>query len=185
MLCNPRKTFFKATCCFPKVSLTLIKDKLELVSLLNRWEYRSCSSHFLSFVSSLKNLQKKKKKKSLINVLLKVLHDPPPGLISCLSPLHPFHSISASLLAELSPQGLYTSHSLCLKTLLSWIYMGSKNSLHFFSNKTEHQTQWNFEECINIKICKKRKYLIIGQRIIKNEKGKVIAMQAKSSEPAA
>ena len=55
MLCNPRKTFFKAT-CFSEVSLTLIKDRLELVKLFNRWEYRNCSSHFLSFVSSFKNL---------------------------------------------------------------------------------------------------------------------------------
>lgn len=37
---NPRKTFFKPTCCFSGVSLTLIKDRLELVKFHSRKRYQ-------------------------------------------------------------------------------------------------------------------------------------------------
>lgn len=127
MLCNPRKTFFKAT-CFLGVSLTLIKDRLELIKFHNRREYQEFFSHFLGFVSSFRNLQKK----CLTKVLFKVLH----GLLLVYLP--PF---SSTFFSPVKPASLLSSHLRGLplpalsasNTLLPGVHMGSWTHLDFFS----------------------------------------------------
>lgn len=59
---NPRKTFFKPTCCFSGVSLTLIKDRLELVKFHSRKRYQK---FFFFTVSGLCILFRKSAKKKM------------------------------------------------------------------------------------------------------------------------